>query len=340
MKVSFYHDFSVAIDEDLKMKAGDMLVEFISTDFSGFYLLCDNLIKELESIAPWNHENTSLSSYLKLVNNAKSTETVFHNALLSLPFYRISKPKYLFATNEIIREINGCLKYCEGEVMLADANFEVNIDWHNTVIESIKRYMNTISQCSSLFKELADFCLFENDFSALEKTNEYGLEKVLERINIIDRSSYNHFSLEHKIALIDGTPSLIEIYNLTTPTQFLYHDFINLVKNSLRIKKCANCGKLFIVFSGHSIEYCDNIPSGETKPCSVIGSARLYTKKVKQDPILEHYTRSYKTHYSRIKAGNMTAEEFKTSSKEAKLMRQKAYNGEISLDDFIAWCKK
>lgn len=338
MKVSFNQDFFVIIDEDIKLKAGDMLLEFISADFSDFYLLCDNLIKELEGIAPLNHENTSLSRYLELINHAKESETEFYKALLLLPFYRITKPKYLFATNEIIREIDKCLKYFKGEVVLADADFEFNDDWHNMVIKSIKRYMDTISECSSLFKELSKFCLIEV-VSPLEKLNEYGLENILEGINIIDRNSYNNFSLEHKIAVIDGIPSLIEIYNLTTPTQFLYHDFINLVKNGLRIKKCANCGKLFVVFSGHSIEYCDNIPEGETKPCSVIGSARLYTKKVKEDPILEHYTRSYKTHFSRKRAGYLTPEQFKAWSKEAKLMRSRAYIGEISLDEFISWCK-
>ena len=97
--------------------------------------------------------------------------------------------------------------------------------------------------------------------------------------------------------------------------------------------------QLFVVFSGHTLEYCDNIPEGETKPCSVIGSARQYNKKLKSDPILEVYTRSYKTHYSRIRAGHMTADLFKSWSKEAKTMHQKAYNGDISLDEFIYLCK-
>ena len=139
---------------------------------------------------------------------------------------------------------------------------------------------------------------------------------------------------------MDGKPALVEVYNLTTPAQFLYQEFIALIKYGLRVKTCANCGRYFVRFSGHSIEYCNNIPEGETKPCILIGSARNYVKKLKADPVLEQYTRSYKTHFSRKRAGYLTAEQFKAWATEAKTMREKAYAGDITLDEFTKWCKQ
>ena len=133
---------------------------------------------------------------------------------------------------------------------------------------------------------------------------------------ILPIKSFYNSSLEHKIKVTNGKLSIIEVYKLTTPSQFLYHDFINVIKNVLRIKNCANCGKYFVLFSGHSIEYCDNIPNGVTKPRSTIDSARLYAKNVKDDPILEHYTRSYKTHFPRKRAGYLTVKGFLAHQRE------------------------
>ena len=94
-----------------------------------------------------------------------------------------------------------------------------------------------------------------------------------------------------------------------------------MIKNGLRIKNCANCGKYFVLFSEHPIEYCDNIPNDETKPCSnAIGSKRLYAKSVKDDPTFEDYTRSYKTHFLRKRAGYLHTKQFKAWAKEAKRM--------------------
>jgi hypothetical protein len=340
MKVTFYNDYSVIIDEKMKLRLGDILLEFIGNDFSDFYILCDNLIKELEYIAPWKQENTALGKYLELVNTANILEKRFAKALQSLPFYRLSTPKHIFVSNILISDTKDCIRWCDKDTLLADAEFPINEDLHEIALRSVKSYKETIASCSRLFRELVDTCLLGEDISPINKLIDYGLDKIGIRMSEIESSYSSHFSLEHKIIMVNGIPVLNEVYTITTPTQYLYHDFINLIKNGLRIKKCANCGMYFVLFSGHSIEYCDNIPEGETKPCSVIGSARLYAKKLKDDPILENYTRSYKTHYSRIKAGYLTEEQFKIWSKEAKLMRSRAYTGEITLDEFITWCKK
>jgi hypothetical protein len=54
---------------------------------------------------------------------------------------------------------------------------------------------------------------------------------------------------------------------------------------NLHIRNCKYNGTCFGVYGERILEYCSDVPAGETKPCSVIGPARLFEEKVKHEPI-------------------------------------------------------
>ena len=339
MKVIFYDDYRVVINEDTLSKLGDLLIDFISRDFSYFYVISRKLIKELKDVSPDNHLDTPLGLYLDYLKEANKLEQFYYEILTNLPFYNISKPEYTFATEILIDITNANIQGYSDKTLLGDAHFNMDFNQIKVILKDIVTYGHIITECSSLFPTLSAYCLIGEDISPIERLNAFGLDKVINKITQVSKYSPAQFSVEHKIGLLNKKPVLTEVYDINTPIQFLYHEFIALVKNNLRIKECANCGKYFVVFSGHSLEYCDNTPEGETKPCNVIGPNRVYARKLKDDPILEHYTRSYKTHFARKRSGHLTDDQFKKWSKEAKTMRKRAYAKEISLDDFINWCK-
>jgi hypothetical protein len=132
---------------------------------------------------------------------------------------------------------------------------------------------------------------------------------------------------------------ILESYELKYFHTFVCLDFFKMLQAGYSIEECKNCGKNFLVTSGYSFEYCYDIPEGETRPCSEIGPLRAYAAKVKGDPFLSLYNRSYKTHFARRKKKKMTDNEFNDWGKEAKLRLQQAKSGKITLADFAAWLK-
>ena len=73
------------------------------------------------------------------------------------------------------------------------------------------------------------------------------------------------------------------------------------------------------------MDYCDEIPEGESKPCSVIGSSRQFTASLKDDLIKQTYTRVYKKYVARRRAQAITDAQFAAWSAEAKKLRTQAY---------------
>ena len=100
---------------------------------------------------------------------------------------------------------------------------------------------------------------------------------------------------------------------------------MNMIMQGHSIRKCKNCGKYFVQYGDRVVEYCDEIPEGETKPCNVIGSSRQFTASLKDDPIKQTYTRVYKKYVARRRLKTVTEGQFTTWSAEAKKLRKHAY---------------
>ena len=132
------------------------------------------------------------------------------------------------------------------------------------------------------------------------------------------------------ITLSDGSYQIAQVISINNVAQFMYHEIMQLLMRGHSIRRCKNCGKFFVQYGDRIVEYCDNIPEGETKPCSVIGPSRQFTASLKEDPIKLTYTRVYKKYVARRRAQTITPEQFARWSAEAKELRAKAYETSIS----------
>jgi hypothetical protein len=113
-----------------------------------------------------------------------------------------------------------------------------------------------------------------------------------------------------------------------------------MAQSGIRIKRCKNCGRYFILEKGN-MEYCDRIAPGETKPCSEIGKARTYEKRVADDNgLMALYRKSYKTHYARILAEKISKKDFEKWKKEALKKRDSVKSGKLGLEEYSLWLKK
>lgn len=121
-------------------------------------------------------------------------------------------------------------------------------------------------------------------------------------------------------------------------------ELIEMIRRHQNIKVCKNCGRFFIPRRSN-VDYCTRVFSSDGKTCSDVGYTKTFAKTVKNDELLQAYTRAYKAHYARMtkprkKAANMSREDFEAWYKEAKEGLELARQGKIDAQAYKEWLKK
>lgn len=209
------------------------------------------------------------------------------------------------------------------------------------------------------FKKIVDFCFLNNDnqlsnlnkkerffvFSAAETNNFESLLETQETIipislglyRDIKKMAFNHFkndfySASDILPLLDDTV-INKIKNTTKLAKvglcFSIHDFLSfefkeILTNDIDIKRCANCGKLFIPSGKYNTDCCDRIPKGQKYNCKKIMAQKRRKIKVDSNPIEREYQKAYKRMYARVNSGILEKSEFFRWSEEAKKKRDAA----------------
>lgn len=94
-------------------------------------------------------------------------------------------------------------------------------------------------------------------------------------------------------------------------------EFRKMAEHNLKIKKCKNCGKYFILKGDYGTEYCDRIPSGEKFTCKKLAAMKARKDKVQNNPILKEYEKAYKRMYARLSNHKISNEEFRLWMEDA-----------------------
>ncbi len=130
-----------------------------------------------------------------------------------------------------------------------------------------------------------------------------------------------------------------EIYELDNSEDQIRFELFKVIQNDFIIKKCTNCGKLFIPLKTDK-QYCDNVYLNTGKTCAEIGAMKKYKEKLSKSLILKEYQREYKRmyglHYNNTK--KFTEAKFKKWSKQARELRDKYTDDKI--EEFKAELEK
>jgi len=130
-----------------------------------------------------------------------------------------------------------------------------------------------------------------------------------------------------------------EIYELDNSEDQIRFELFKVIQNNFVIKKCTNCGKLFIPLKIDK-QYCDNLYLNTGKNCSEIGATQKHKEKISNSLILKEFQREYKRmyglHYNNRK--KFTEAKFKKWSKQARELRDKYTDDKI--EDFKEELKK
>jgi hypothetical protein len=152
---------------------------------------------------------------------------------------------------------------------------------------------------------------------------------------------HGSMTIDYKVFNQNNKPILFETYHFDSLGSFLYFDFFRGIKSNYIPKKCANCGRYFLLSAGKYSEYCEaSLKEDKTKTCRDIGSRKKYDDKCKTDPIWQTYNRAYKAHYARLMKKKMANSEFEKWSRYAVELREKALVGKIDYDVYYIEIRK
>jgi hypothetical protein len=143
---------------------------------------------------------------------------------------------------------------------------------------------------------------------------------------------------------VDGENHWMIDYFLMGFEDCLMCELMEMVRRHRNIKICKNCGRYFIP-KRSNVDYCTRVFSADGKTCADVGYTKTFAKAVKNDELLQAYTRAYKAHYARMtkprkKTANMSREEFEAWYKEAKEGLELARQGKLDPEAYKAWLKQ
>lgn len=133
-------------------------------------------------------------------------------------------------------------------------------------------------------------------------------------------------------------PEITEMTLLSNGWALMRYEIMKMITQDVNIKKCANCGRFFIVDGRSDIKYCSRPLKDEPKKtCQDKGALKKYMHKVQSEPIRKEFHKAYKRNHSRVSLGKLSQQEFLNWSDEARAKRDQCIAGELSENAFFDW---
>lgn len=349
MLVLFKDNYECVIKGIATLRIGDMLCELLNLNMNELKKLGNDLLTLLHSVDPTKDEifESNVQNYISVIKKKSALINYYRTQMENLPFYKytndVNVAFELF--DAFIDDMRAQLKHRSPDAIIADASISFGIKSYKEAITNIIKLIEVIFQTYKQFLSIVDLCLLYDTAPVgdkpIKKLKQYGLEKfnkqVIPAIKNTQTTALSSLSLMYELIGDEENLSLVQCFDFGTLPQYIYHEFMQMVSLNLYVRRCKNCGKYFVIYGDRILEYCNNVPKGETKSCTVIGPARQYAQRVRTDPILEIYTRAYKKYVARKRAGNISPDAFKAWTVKARALRDKAYAEKTPPEVFAEW---
>ena len=123
-------------------------------------------------------------------------------------------------------------------------------------------------------------------------------------------------------------------YEISSLHEMLDLEFSKMLEYGIKLHKCKNCGRYFIVKGNYNAEYCDRVRAGNSQTCQQIAAQRKYEEKLHSDQAVALFRKYYKRYHARSKVGTIKPDKFRKWNYQACEKRDMCQRGEISLDEF------
>jgi len=353
MLISFNENYECLINGTSKIRLGDMLCELLNYDAESIIQIHSEMGSLLHSLDPTSDDiyEGTVYHYAALMKEKLFMIKIYRMQMKKLPFYRFNQDNNndldaaFSPFDNFMDDMYSQLSQQEPDILIPDADISYSPDSYHEATASINNFLSIVYRTQECFRQIVDTCLLYDaepvGTRPLNKLMAYGLDKfnkqVIPLVNNTHAASFPPLSLTYEIAGDDENQLLLPCFDFASLPQYLYHEFMKMVAGNLYVRRCKNCGQYFVIYGERILEYCNNIPQGSTKPCSAIGPSKLYNQKVKDDPILEVYTRAYKKYVARKRSGSLSEKDFKAWTVKARRLRETAYKMKITPEIFAGW---
>ena len=332
MKVCFVENMSV-IDREHHLPLGSLTCEQLNGRGWEEYRL---LGVQLDFFEPY--QETKVSDFLAGVENIQKSVDRMKAFLTSNRYYQMNdEAENTFEWVESV--LNGVRRQVEEKMTSEeDCVFSLGVEIDTFALRKASEYVDALymthTEAVHVFTEVVDAVMIQNDAypqrRPIERLQAYGFDRFQDAVRELVQESETAASSIYApdfdmLTLSDGTVKIAPVVSINNIAQLMYHEIMNMIMQGHSIRRCKNCGKYFVQYGDRVVDYCDEIPEGETKPCSVIGSSRQFTASLKDDPIKQTYTRAYKKYVARRRLKTITEGQFTEWSAEAKRLRTHAY---------------
>lgn len=284
------------------------------------------------------NEYTTAEEYLSGIDTAYKTIAGMKAMMKGSRYYQMNdEAANTFASVESLledtrRQVEKNMN--SGDEYVLDMGVEIDVSALQTASAYFSAMYMTHAEAVRVFTEVVDAVMIQNDAypqrRPIERLQAYGFDRFQDAVHELVQESETAASSVYApdfdmLTLSDGTVKIAPVVSINNIAQLMYHEIMNMIMQGHSIRRCKNCGKYFVQYGDRIVDYCDEIPEGETKPCSVIGSSRQFTASLKDDPIKQTYTRVYKKYVARRRLKTITEGQFAEWSAAAKKLRTHAY---------------
>ncbi|MBP3854167.1 MAG: hypothetical protein IK990_00960 [Ruminiclostridium sp.] len=244
---------------------------------------------------------------------------------------------YIFYLNELKREMRNRLKF-----VFDDAFYPEELSGLRAH-ERFAMYAQKYGVPRSFKREESFWITSRMDKTSLE-CSRLPMDVILKKLRS-NTPSMEQSPLEKEIELAPGkvgvyhsVPLFMSVaYKCCTIHDMLELEFTKMLEYDIKIHRCKNCGRYFIVKGNYNAEYCDRIREGETHTCQQIAAQKKYEEKLQNDKAVSVFRKYYKRYYARKQVGTIKPDKFRLWNYQACEKRDMCQRGEITLDEFEEW---
>lgn len=240
---------------------------------------------------------------------------------------------------------------------IIDINVIVDKSVETVDIKQIKKDLTEVLKAYNKFKELIEFCYFNNELKGTSPFQNYIFYLYKNKIEekILLKQTISSFGLKPKkannkllksddilVMLKENSPFFYFNYECSSIAEYLTASFLELIKNNYNILKCKNCGKYFIAYKRTDTLYCDRIsPQDISKTCKKYAIVQAWQEKIKDETDWHClYRRVYQSLQmkARRNAGHKQSnQKFEDFKKEAKIWKKDIKEHKKTDKEFLNW---
>ena len=234
--------------------------------------------------------------------------------------------------------------------------------------EELTAYIDHIRFLSLKFEAMYSFCFSQSFFyeelgelTAHQRLHIYSatqggdIPQELVQIHLLDGDIMEGFSAPEKANLSafeqmfqlpagfvsyikSNDAKMVTQYRLASTVDALSLAFYWMIDQNLKIKKCKNCDRYFLVRSKRNSDYCDQVQEGQTQSCQQLAALSAFKAKNKDNVPYQIFNKYYKRYHERQKVGTIKRDIFNKWNRQACVMRDECIDGKRDVTEFKQWC--